>query len=253
MTMLSCSTPKNIKYFQDIPDSGAMKMIPKAAYVEPTIQADDIITILIQTVDLQATATVNAGNVPIQSTGSPVGTSSANQQLSAGYLVNKDGFVELPILGRIKLQGYTTTEARDIVLKEAVKYFKDPTVIIRYANFKFSVTGEVTKPGVFVSPNEKVSIIEALTLAGDLTIYGKRENILLIRENADGTKQPIRINLNKKEILSSPYFYLRQNDYLYVEPTKGKAAANDMAQTRNIAILSSILTVVIVIVSRINF
>lgn len=252
--LFSCSSPKKIKYFQDIPDSGQMKTLAKAEYQEPTIQIDDIITILVQTVDPQATAMINLGNVPVPGTASAVGSSSSSGSQSAisGYLVHKDGFVEVPVLGRIKLLGLTTSEAKDTVLKEAVKYYKDPTVIIRYANFKFSVTGEVAKPGVYITPNEKVSILDAISLAGDLTIFGKRENVLLIRENLDGTRTPYRINLQKSDIISSPVFYLRQNDVIYVEPNKAKASATDATQARTYTIIGAALSVLIILITRIN-
>ncbi|WP_413666306.1 polysaccharide biosynthesis/export family protein [Mucilaginibacter sp. Mucisp86] len=251
--LFSCSSSKKIKYFQDIPDSGQMKSLARAEYQEPTIQVDDIITILIQTVDPQATAMINLGNIPVPGTASAVGSaSSLNQPVVAGYLVHKDGFVEVPVLGRIKLLGYTTSEAKDVVLKEAVKYYKDPTVIVRYANFKFSVTGEVAKPGVYITPNEKVSILDAISLAGDLTIFGKRDNVLLIRENLDGSRTPYRINLQKSDIISSPVFYLRQNDVIYVEPSKAKAAATDVAQARTFTIVGAALSVLIVLLTRIK-
>jgi polysaccharide export outer membrane protein len=155
-------------------------------------------------------------------------------------------------LGKINVLNLTTTELRDTITNIANKYYKDPTVVVRFANFKITVTGEVLKPGQYVVPNEKVSIFDGIAMAGDLTIFGKRDNILLLRENADGTKTPYRINLNKSEILSSPYYYLRQNDILYIEPGKGKAAANDASQARTYAIIGSLLSVLIVLVSRIN-
>jgi len=250
--VVSCSSTKKTKYFQDIPDSGKLQNIPSAIYTSPLIQVDDIVTILVETVDPQATSTINYGNLPIQSS-TAVGVPNLTQQsAAAGYLVNKDGYVEVPVLGRMKLEGFTTEQARDIVLAEANKYFKDPTVIVRYANFKFSVTGEVARPGEYITPNEKVSILDAIAMAGDLTIFGKRENVLLIRDNLDGTKTPYRINLKKSDILSQPYYYLRQNDVIYVEPGNGKAAATDAAVTRTYTILAAVLSVIIILVSRIK-
>jgi polysaccharide export outer membrane protein len=250
LAMVSCSSTKKTKYFQDIPDSGRMSKIARVEYIEPIIKVDDILTILIQTLDPLAATSINTGNVPSPGTGTMVGSPSISQQTSYGYLVDKAGEVELPVLGKVKLAGLTTAQAKEVVRTAALTYFKDPTVSVRYANFKISVTGEVTKPGTYVVPNEKVTILDALALAGDLTIFGKRDNVLLIREEADGTKTPYRVNLKKSNIMSSPYYYLRQNDYIYVEPNKGKAAANDAAQTRNYAIIGSILSVLIIFVSR---
>lgn len=247
----SCSSTKNIKYFRDIPDSGQLKTIARSEYIEPTIQIDDILTILIETVDPAASVSINEGNVPITNSAiSTNGGPALSQQASAGYLVNKDGFVEVPVLGKIKASGYTTAQLRDAIQKIASSYFKDFTVIVRFANFKVSVTGEVAKPGQYIVPNEKVSILDAIAMAGDLTIYGKRENVLLIRENPDGTKTPYRVNLNKSSIMTAPYYYLRQNDIIYVEPTKGKAAANDVGQIRNVTIITSVLTLLIIFISR---
>lgn len=257
LTFSSCSSTKNIKYFQDIPDSGQLKTIPAAAYIEPKIQVDDILAIVVSTVDISATQAINLGNIAVSNMSASSGSSSnqsssISQPAVSGYLVNKDGNVELPILGEIHLVGLSTEEARQVVKKRAAQFYNDPAVIIRYANFKVTVTGEVSRPSVYVMPNEKVTILDALSIAGDLTIYGKRDNILLLRENSDGSKTPYRINLNRSNIINEPYYYLRQNDYIYVEPSKSKAAANDIQETRNIAILSSIVTVVIVLISRIN-
>ena len=250
--MFSCSSTKNTRYFKDIPDSGMLKTIPPVVYSAPKIQVDDILTILIQTVDPQATVNINMGNVAVANSTAQAGSTASPQQPLSGYLVDKDGFVDLPVLGRIKLTGYTTGEAKDIILTEANKYFKQPTAIVRYANFKFSVTGEVLRPGVYVTPNEKVSILDAIALAGDMTIFGKRDNVLLIRENGDGTKTPYRINLFKSDLMSAPTFYLRQNDFIYVEPGKGKAAATDASLTRTYTIIGAALSVLIILVSRIK-
>jgi polysaccharide biosynthesis/export protein len=250
----SCASTKRTKYFQDIPDSGALKTIVGAQYTSPTIQVDDILTILIQTVDPTATMSINAGNLSSPGSTSPAGgaTSAPQSSGSSGYLVNKDGNVEIPILGSIKVVGLTTEQAREAILKEAFKYFNAPTVVVRYANFKFSVTGEVQKPGVYVIPNEKVSVLDAIALAGDLTIYGKRDNVLLIRENLDGSKTPYRIDLRRSDIISAPYYYLRQNDLIYVEPAKSKAAATDATQSRLYTIAAAVITVIIVIITRIK-
>ena len=251
LTLVSCSTNKNIAYFKNIPDSAQNLNIARAKYTEPLIQADDILTIIVQTVDPTATAVINTGNIPLNNPAS-LSSNTPAQQSIAGYLVNKDGDVELPVIGKVHVEGLTTDSAKDAIRVKAAVFIKDPNVIVRYANFKVTVTGEVSRPSVYVFPNQKVTILDALSVAGDLTIYGKRDNILLLRENKDGSKTEYRINLNKTNILNSPYYYLQQNDFIYVEPTKGKVAANDLAQARNVAIITSILTLLVVIASRIN-
>ncbi|MDO3628843.1 polysaccharide biosynthesis/export family protein [Mucilaginibacter sp. BT774] len=257
----SCASTKNTKYFQDIPDSGRLGGIPKASFTEPKIQNDDILTVVVQTVDPQATAMINSGNVSSaanNATGNVMPASSAsnlsfatpNINSPAGYLVDKEGTITIPVLGKIKVAGLTTTEARELIRTTAEKFYNNPSITVRYANFKVNVGGEVLKPGSYIMPNEKVSVLDAITMAGDLTIYGKRENVLLIRENLDGTRTPYRINLKKSDFMSSPYFYLKQNDYIYVEPSKGKAAATDMAQARNYTIAGSILSIIAIILTR---
>lgn len=256
----SCGSTKNTKYFQNIPDSGRLEPIGKALYLEPKIQNDDILTVIIQTVDPQASAMINSGNISSTNTGSagslPLASSSAiaiatpNLNNPSGYLVDKEGTITIPVIGKIRVAGLTTSEAREAIRIAADKFYNNPAVTVRYANFKVNVGGEVLKPGSYIMPNEKVSVLDAITMAGDLTIYGKRENVLLIRENQDGTRTPYRINLKKSDFMSSPYFYLRQNDYIYVEPSKGKAAATDVAQARNYTIAGSLLSIIAIILTR---
>jgi polysaccharide export outer membrane protein len=249
----SCSTTKHIKYFEDLPDSGLVKTLKQADYIEPKIQVDDILTIIIQTVDPLATVAINAGNIASSSTGISTNPGLVqNATPISGYLIGKNGDIELPVLGNLHLVGLTTNEAKELIRTKALQFFKEPSVIVRYANFKVIVAGEVAKPSSYVVPNEKVTVLDALAMAGDLTIYGKRDNILLLRDNLDGTKTAYRINLNKSDLLSTPYYYLHQNDYIYVEPSKGKIAANDLSQTKTIAIFGSILSLLIVIASRVK-
>jgi polysaccharide export outer membrane protein len=253
LTMISCSSTKKIKYFQDTPDSGQLT-IPANVYVEPKIQVDDILTVLVETTDPQTTAVINLGNVPAASTGTSTagggGLANLTQQVSLGYLVNKDGYIDIPILGKIKVIGYSTSEATNIIRTQALNFYKDPTVIVRFANFKISVTGEVLKPGVYIMPNEKVTILDAIATAGDLTIFGKRENVLLIRENPNGTRTLYRINLKKSDIMSAPYYYLRQNDVIYVEPRKAKSDATDASQQKYITIAGAILSLLVIFATR---
>ncbi|PWK77721.1 polysaccharide export outer membrane protein [Mucilaginibacter oryzae] len=257
--LFSCSSTKKTKYFQDIPDSGMLKKIAAAEYIEPKVQVDDIISVIVQTIDPSASQMINAGNVPISgAVPSGNGNSTLNQlmgsgnqsQITSGYLVNKQGTIDVPVLGKINVLGYSTTELTAIIRDLAAKYYNNPTVIVRFANFKVSILGEVAKPGVYIMPNEKVSVLDALSMAGDLTIFGTRNNVLLIRGNPDGTKTPYRINLKNSNIMSEPYYYLRQNDMIYVEPNRAKAAATDAAQARNYTIIGSILSIIAIYITR---
>jgi len=263
LTLFSCSSTRKVKYFQDIPDSGQVKTIAKAEYKELLIQPGDILNVVIETIDPLSTSTVNAGNIGNTTTpsggsngvaGALATLSGANQQLQpiTGYQVDKDGNIEIPILGKIKAGGYTTLQLKDIVYKQATKYYKEPTVVVKLVNFKVSVTGEVLKPGQYIMPDEKEGILDALAMAGDLTVYGKRENVLLIRENLDGTKNAYRINLKKSNTMSSPVYYLRQNDIIYVEPRKAKSDATDAAQAKYVGIIAAFFSLLIIIATRVK-
>jgi polysaccharide export outer membrane protein len=255
LIIVSCASRKGIKYFRDIPDSGAVKTLSEADFVVPKIQQSDILTIIIQTVDPTATQAINADNIPTAATGlsaSSTQTTGSPQVPVAGYLVNKDGDVELPVIGKVHVEGLTTDEAREFIRTKSEKLLISPTVIVRYANFTVTVTGEVSKPSVYVIPNEKVTVLDALAMAGDLTIFGKRDNILLLRENLDGTRTAYRINLNKSNVLNQPYYYLHQNDYIYVEPNEAKAASTDVAQAKFYSIVGTVLALLIVIAARVK-
>ena len=250
----ACSTPKNITYFRDIPDSTRQRTVDQAAYYTPVIQPDDIIEVTVQTLD-PTTALTNQQNTaswPVSGNGNGTGTGALSGNVN-GYLVDKNGVVILPLIGKVSVKGKTTDQVRDEIRNKAAEYYKEPVVNVRFANFKITVLGEVTRPSSYVMPNEKVTLLDAIGMAGDLTIYGKRENVMLIRDNQNGKKEFIRFNLNDSKTFLSPYFYLHQGDVIYVEPNKSRVTATDMAQVRRISILASILSVVIVIASRVNF
>src|SRR5690606_2821737 len=126
---------------------------------------------------------------------------------------------------------------------------RDPTVQVRFANYKVTVLGEVNQPATYTMPNEKVSLLDAIGMAGDLTIFGKRENVLLIRDQ-DGQKEFVRFNLNSTDIFASPYYYLKQNDVIYVEASKGRAAANNTALMQTISIISTVITLGVLLITQ---
>ncbi|XZF12371.1 polysaccharide biosynthesis/export family protein [Chitinophagaceae bacterium MMS25-I14] len=250
----SCSSYKNIAYLKDIKDS--VSNMPVASlhtiYADPKIQSNDLLQVTVQTLDPQANSLLSGNN-----NNNAIQQLQANmpvqpQQSANGYMVDKNGIIQLPLVGSVKVAGLTTTEARDLITERAAKYYKDPVVNVHISNFSITVLGEVSHPATYQVQNEKISILDALGMAGDLTIYGKRENIMLIRDE-NGDKKFVRFNINSSNIFSSPYFYLRQGDMVYVEPNKAKAANTDMAKTRNYTLLASAFTVLIVLLTRINF
>ena len=242
----SCSV-KKIVYFNDL-DVDSLRILKDAArFNEPVIQADDILSITVQTIDPSTAAVANQA-MATQAVGASSATNVGSQVIS-GFTVDKDGFVHMALLGKIQVKGLTTYEARARITQIAAKYYKEPTVQVRFANYKITVLGEVARPATYTVPNEKVTVLDALGLAGDMTIYGKRENVLLVRDQ-DGHKELVRLNLNSSELFASPYYYLKQNDVLYVEPGKAKAMANNASRTQTFALLGSLISIVIIAVSR---
>jgi polysaccharide biosynthesis/export protein len=165
--------------------------------------------------------------------------------------VNKQGMIELPVAGKINVGGLTTAEAKEAIRTKAMVYYKEPVVNVRIVNFKITVLGEVARPGAYIINGEKATILDALGQAGDMTIFGIRKNVVLSRHE-NGHQKMVRFDLNSTDIFDSPYFYLRQGDIVYVQPSKGKAAANDGAMLRTYTIISSTLSLLVVIASRVN-
>ncbi|MEH6307502.1 polysaccharide biosynthesis/export family protein [Olivibacter sp. CPCC 100613] len=238
----ACRSNKTIPYFKNIPKTDYNK-IEQAAYSELKIKEDDILDITIQTVDVNAASQVNEA-----ATNNSVAAGSGQQRVT-GFVVDKEGEVELPVIGRVKLKGLTSYEARNLIREKANEYFVDPTVQVRFVNFKVTVIGEVNRPSSYTMPSERVNILDAIGMAGDLTIYGRRENVLLIRETDTG-KELVQFNLNDSEVFKSPYYYLKQNDIIYVEPSKGKIASAESSRFSVVAIIASLLSTAALIITR---
>lgn len=251
-TLFSC-TSQRLSYFQDIPDStNKVKYVALPAFTSPVVHADDILNIIIQTLDPQANQLLNQGNLPIASgitTNNPNSTTAVQQQVVSGYLVNREGYIHMAYIGNVMVANLTTSEVRDTIANRIAYYFKEPVVNVRYANFKVTVLGEVKQPASFSIPYEKPTVVDALGLAGDITIYGKRSNVMLMREN-NGQKEITRLNLDSSNVINSPYFYLKPNDVIFVEPSESRVAGTNEFRTRDIAVLTAGLSLLTVIVAR---
>ena len=243
----SCTTTKNVNYFPQIKDETIDNKTPVP---EPTIQINDILSIIITSSNPEASAIFNAPN---ESSNVTNAAATSMNTLTIGYLVNINGDISFPILGQLHVVGMTkyhlTTMLTDKILEK--KLLIDPIVTIRYLNFKVSVLGEVGKPGVYTTPTEKLSIMEALSFAGDITIYGEKNDILLIRENDKGEKIIKHLDLTNQSILSSPFYYLKSNDVLIISSNGGRLAKEKNSQT--IPIFFAILSFLIVAISQIKF
>jgi polysaccharide biosynthesis/export protein len=207
----SCTTTSKIAYFQNSLDTTFQQTF---GGVDAPIQYSDILSVTISSKSKEASADFNKADLTAK-----------------GYFVNSSGNIQLPTLGYVKAVGYTKKQLEqnitDIILSK--KLLLEPIVEIRYLNFEVTVLGEVGNPLVITVPNEQISLVKALGMAGDLTIYGKRENVLLIREE-NGVRRTRRIDLTSSNFLNSEYYYLKPNDVIYVEPNKSKIATSGRSQ-----------------------
>ncbi len=240
----ACNSSKQVAYFQDVADSlDVEKRVRNAAYHEPVIQKGDILNIEVTTID------ANIGGITtVQHTKEDESAGMSTQ--IKGYMVDKNGSVEIPIIGKLEVEGRTTMEVKEMVRGRALKYYKDPLVNVRIANFYITVLGEVKRPGLYIVGNEKINIIDALGLAGDLTLGGKRGNIIIIREE-QGQSVFTRVSLNTTDLVQSEYFYLQSGDKIYVEPLKSfaKAGTSDERATRAVSLLLGVVSVVVAAVT----
>jgi len=214
----SCASRQNIAYFQDeqIGDFTQPELFYDLVY-----QPNDMLTIDVTAFDPETVKPFNLASVPVNSSL----TEARNSYRVQTYIINKNGNIEFPVLGKVKIGGLNRQEATDLLVSKISKYAKDPLVNIRITNFTITVLGEVNRPGSFIIQDEKVTISEALGLAGDLTIYGKRNNILLVRE-IDGIKKFSIIDLTSVRTLTSSTFGLKQNDLIYVEPNNTRITSS---------------------------
>lgn len=216
----SCSSGKDVPYFQNIDE---ISLAGSKGLYDAKIMPKDMLTITVSTTDPAAAAPFNL------SVGNTVGASG---QLSngggnlQGYLVDNDGNINFPVIGHMHVQGMTKSQCQDMIREKLLPFMaatENPIVTVRMSSYRVTVTGEVNRPGVIPVSTEKMSIVEALAQAGDLTVYGKRDNIMLIREDETGQKKMVRLNMNDANLINSPYYYLQQNDIIYVQPNSVKA------------------------------
>lgn len=228
----SCTSYKNVPYMQNSDELA--KMVQQNTSFEVRVQPKDLITIQVLSPEEPATSYIYnyVASRPYEASQSVTFTSQPTIQ---PYLVDSGGFINFPVIGKLHVAGKTRSEVEALVLDKIKGAFKkEPIVTMRFDNFKISVLGEVNSPGSFTIKNERVNIFEALALASDLTIYGKRDNVMLIREYSDGKKEIHTVNLNDVSVLTSPYYYLQQNDILYVTPNKTKAKNSDIGSSTSL-------------------
>ena len=247
--LTACQSYKKVPYFQNVEVVNEAEQQEKL--YDAKIMPKDLLTIVVSctnpelAIPFNLTVASNAGIA--MSTSSYVTT----QPVLQPYLVDNEGNINFPVLGELKLGGLTKREAEQLIIDKLKPYMKEtPIVTVRMVNYKISVIGEVTRPGTFTISNEKVNLLEALAMAGDMTVYGLRDNVKLIREDANGKQQIVTLDLNKAETILSPYYWLQQNDIVYVTPNKAKARNSDVGNSTSLwfsatSILVSIVSLLV--------
>ncbi len=233
----SCGSSKKVVYLQDADVN--MRVKTEIEY-KTVIHPDDLLSIVVSCDDLESAVPFNT---PMIGLGNQV--TSSSQQIPRGYLVDKAGEIDFPVLGKLKVEGISRNELSEMLKEKLSLYLKNPIVTIQFQNFKVTVLGEVKNPGCYQVSSERVSLLDALGMAGDLQINGKRKNVLIMREQGN-EKVFARVDLTSSDYINTPFFYLQQNDVVYVEPNKGRIAGGN-AGTFLPYVLSSLSTLIAVI------
>ena len=234
----SCTMTKEFTYFQNM-DSVSLAGIKMRPVIH--IKPNDELTITVSSTNPEAALPFNS-QLNSRNNGS-YGSTSVYSQLYS-YIVDQDGYINYPVIGKVKVKGMTRPECEAFLAEQIRPYFaasENPVVKVRFSSFKVTIIGEVGGTRTLTVTNERINILEALAQAGDLSVYGKRPNILLIRENDEGEKMVARYNLNDARTLNSEYYYLQQNDIVYIEPHKSKARSADVSSYTFWTPISSVL------------
>ena len=228
----SCQSYKKVPYLQDV--KVVEQTVQQGNLYDAKIMSKDLLTIVVSCTSPELAVPFNL------TVASPASGVAGNNQLTTqpvlqSYLVDNDGKINFPVLGELKVGGLTKKEAEQLIIEKLKPYIKEtPIVTVRMVNYKISVLGEVARPGTFTINNEKVNLLEALAMAGDMTVWGVRDNVKLIREGADGRQEIVTLDLNSAETILSPYYWLQQNDIVYVTPNKAKARNSDIGNSTSL-------------------
>lgn len=248
LALSSCRSAKEVAYFQN---ADSVNLAASKVLYDAKIMPKDQLTITVVTTDPKAAAPFNI------SVGGSVGNDgslSSSAGSLQGYLVDNHGDIDFPVLGKLHVVGLTKGECEEMIKARVKTYLaenENPIVTVRMASYRVVVTGEVASPGVVTVPYEKMSVLEAIAKSGDLTLYGKRKNVMLIREDASGQKSIHRLDLTDANLINSPYFYLQQNDIVYVEPNKAKKGGAGLSNSTSfwISLTSSVISIASLVVN----
>ena len=231
----ACTSTKKIIYLQDVVPLKQQEIEQK---YEVIIHGDDLLAIMVNSRDPELALPFNMPMVSYQ-----LGSKAGGQQRVLGYLVDTNGNIDFPILGEIHLEGLTRMQLTELIKNKLIEgdLIKDPIVTVQFLNFKISVMGEVGRPGSFTISGDRITLLEALSMAGDLTIYGRRDRVGVIREN-NGKRTILFHDLRSADIFNSPCYYLQQNDIVYVEPNKAKSGQSSINQNNSIGVWVSVIS-----------
>ena len=243
LLLFSCKPRTELVYYQNIDGLASPEKINS---YEIKIQPDDLLMIIVSAEDAESALPFNLTTISVPSVAGM--NSFIGQQSIQTYLVDTNGAIVFPVLGKLQVAGLSRSELFQLLETKIAKYIKNPIINIRRMNFKVSVQGEVNLPGTYTINSDRVTLIEAISMAKDLTIYGKRDNILIIRE-INGVKSYNRVDLTKADFINSPFYYLSQNDVVYVEPNKVRI--NGAAVGTNTGVIISITSLLITIITLI--
>lgn len=238
----ACNSTKEVVYLQDVVP---LKQQDIERKYEVFIHEDDLLSIMVNSKDPELALPFNMPLITYQ-----IGSESSGQQRVLGYLVDTNGDIDFPILGKLHVAGLSRLELRDLIKKKLISgdYIKDPVVTVQFLNYKVSVMGEVARPGSFTITGDRITLLEALSMAGDLTIYGRRDRVAVIREE-NGKRTILFHDLRSSDIFTSPCYYLQQNDIVYVEPNKAKAGQRDINQNNSVSVWLSAVSVLAAVAS----
>lgn len=231
----ACTSTKKIIYLQDVVPLKQQEIEQK---YEVIIHGDDLLAIMVNSRDPELALPFNMPMVSYQ-----LGSNTGGQQRVLGYLVDTNGNIDFPILGEIHVEGLTRMQLTELIKNKLIEgdLIKDPIVTVQFLNFKISVMGEVGRPGSFTISGDRITLLEALSMAGDLTIYGRRDRVGVIREN-NGKRTILFHDLRSADIFNSPCYYLQQNDIVYVEPNKAKSGQSSINQNNSIGVWVSVIS-----------
>lgn len=224
----SCQSYKAVPYLQDAERVNLVQQ--QRSLYDAIIAPKDLLTIAVSCSTPELAIPFNL--TVATATTSLAQATATTQPALLQYLVDNQGIINFPVLGKLQMGGLTKGQAEELIAEKLKPYLKEPPIVtVRMSNYKISVIGEVTRPGTFTISNEKVNLFEALAMAGDMTVYGMRNNVKLIREDSLGRQQIVTLNLNEADVILSNYYYLQQNDIVYITPNKAKARNSDIGSS----------------------